>query len=53
MLATWDQFDAQPGYWIKPAATTKQRKDLQPPAQRAGTTARSLRFVLRAAAIEF
>ena len=26
MLATWDQFDAQPGYWIKPAATTKQRK---------------------------
>jgi integrase len=27
MLATWAQFDAQPGFWIKPAATTKQRKD--------------------------
>jgi integrase len=27
MLATWGQFDAQPGYWIKPAATTKQRKE--------------------------
>jgi integrase len=27
MLATWAQFDAQPGLWIKPAATTKQRKE--------------------------
>jgi integrase len=27
MLATWSQFDAQPGFWIKPAATTKQRKE--------------------------
>jgi integrase len=27
MLATWAQFDAQPGFWIKPAASTKQRKD--------------------------
>ena len=27
MLATWAQLDAQPGYWIKPAATTKQRKE--------------------------
>ena len=27
ILATWRQFDAQPGYWIKPAATTKQRKN--------------------------
>lgn len=27
MLATWAQFDAQPGFWIKPAATTKQRRD--------------------------
>jgi len=26
-LATWDQFDAEPGFWKKPAATTKQRKD--------------------------
>jgi integrase len=25
MLATWGQVDAQPGFWIKPAATTKQR----------------------------
>jgi integrase len=27
MLATWEQFDSQPGYWIKPAATTKQRRE--------------------------
>jgi integrase len=27
MAATWSQFDAQPGFWIKPAATTKQRRD--------------------------
>jgi integrase len=27
MLATWAQFDAQPGFWIKPAASTKQRRD--------------------------
>jgi integrase len=27
MLATWEQFDAQPGFWIKPAATTKQRRE--------------------------
>jgi integrase len=27
MLATWAQLDAQPGFWIKPGATTKQRKD--------------------------
>jgi integrase len=27
MLATWAQLDAQPGFWIKPAAHTKQRKD--------------------------
>jgi integrase len=26
MLATWTQFDAQPGFWIKPAAHTKQRR---------------------------
>ena len=26
-LATWSQFDAQPGFWIKPAASTKQRKE--------------------------
>jgi integrase len=26
-LATWDQFDAEPGFWKKPAATTKQRKE--------------------------
>jgi integrase len=27
MLATWAQFDSQPGFWVKPAATTKQRKE--------------------------
>src|SRR5262249_40038437 len=27
MLATWAQFDGQPGFWIKPAATTKQRRE--------------------------
>jgi integrase len=27
MLATWAQFDAQPGFWIKPSAHTKQRKE--------------------------
>jgi integrase len=26
MLATWDQFEAVPGFWIKPSAQTKQRK---------------------------
>jgi integrase len=26
MLATWDQFEAGPGFWIKPSAQTKQRK---------------------------
>jgi integrase len=27
MLATWSQFDAQPGFWIKPSSHTKQRKE--------------------------
>jgi integrase len=27
MLATWTQFDAQPGFWIKPSTHTKQRKE--------------------------
>ena len=27
MLATWAQFDAQPGFWIKPSTHTKQRKE--------------------------
>jgi integrase len=26
LLATWEQFDSEPGYWVKPAATIKQRK---------------------------
>ena len=26
-LATWSQFDAQPGFWIKPSSRTKQRKE--------------------------
>jgi integrase len=36
LSATWVQFDGQPGYWIKPSAHTKQRKQhalpLSPPA---------------------
>ncbi len=36
MLARWEQFDKEPGYWIKPSAHTKQRKThklpLNPPA---------------------
>jgi integrase len=27
MFATWAQFDAQPGFWIKPSSHTKQRKE--------------------------
>jgi integrase len=27
MLATWEQFDAQPGFWIKPSSHTKQRRE--------------------------
>jgi integrase len=27
MLATWSQFDAQLGFWIKPSSHTKQRKE--------------------------
>ena len=36
MLATWEQFDEEPGFWVKPSAHTKQRKThklaLAPPA---------------------
>jgi integrase len=36
MFATWPQFDAESGYWVKPSAHTKQRKvhklPLSPPA---------------------
>ena len=36
MKATWEEFDAEPGYWIKPSSHTKQRKvhrlPLNPPA---------------------
>jgi integrase len=36
MKATWQEFDAEPGLWIKPSAHTKQRKahrlPLNPPA---------------------
>ena len=27
ILATWSQFDVQPGFWIKPSSHTKQRKE--------------------------
>ncbi|MFI5012041.1 MAG: tyrosine-type recombinase/integrase [Hyphomicrobiales bacterium] len=26
MHATWEQFDAEPGFWVKPSSHTKQRK---------------------------
>jgi integrase len=26
MKATWEEFDKEPGYWVKPTAHTKQRK---------------------------
>jgi len=26
MLATWDQFATEPGFWVKPSSQTKQRK---------------------------
>ena len=26
MMATWDQFETEPGFWIKPSSHTKQRK---------------------------
>jgi integrase len=36
IFGTWPQFDAEPGYWVKPSAHTKQRKvhklPLSPPA---------------------
>ncbi len=36
MLARWEEFDKEPGYWIKPSSHTKQRKvhrlPLNPPA---------------------
>jgi integrase len=36
MHATWEQFDAEPGFWVKPSSHTKQRKThrapLNPPA---------------------
>jgi integrase len=27
MKAQWTEFDAQPGYWIKPASNTRQRRE--------------------------
>jgi integrase len=36
LRATWEQFDSEPGFWVKPSAHTKQRKThkvpLAPPA---------------------
>jgi integrase len=31
MLATWEQFDGEPGYWVKPSAHTKQRRPHKTP----------------------
>ena len=39
MLATWAQFDAQPGFWIKPSSHTKQRREHRLPL---GASARQL-----------
>ena len=39
MLATWAQFDAQPGFWIKPSSHTKQRKEHRLPLERACSAA--------------
>jgi integrase len=30
-FATWDQFDAEPGFWVKPSAHTKQRRTHKAP----------------------
>jgi len=47
MLATWEQFDAQPGFWIKPSSHTKQRRKhrlpLSAPARQLVADVRSLR----------
>jgi integrase len=34
--ATWDQFDAEPGFWVKPSAHTKHRKVHRVPLAAAG-----------------
>lgn len=31
MQATWEQFDAEPGFWVKPSSHTKQRKIYRAP----------------------
>lgn len=31
MAATWKQFDAEPGFWVKPSSHTKQRKTHKAP----------------------
>ena len=31
MAATWEQFDAEPGFWVKPSSHTKQRKTHKAP----------------------
>jgi integrase len=31
LLATWEQFDAEPAFWIKPSAAVKSRKVHKPP----------------------
>jgi integrase len=31
MLATWEQFDDEPGFWVKPSAHTKQRRTHRAP----------------------
>jgi integrase len=31
MLASWEQFDVEPGFWVKPSAHTKQRRTHKAP----------------------
>ncbi len=31
MAATWEQFDAEPGFWVKPSSHTKQRRTHKAP----------------------
>jgi integrase len=57
MLATWEQFDAQPGFWIKPSTHTKQRKEhrlpLSAPALQLIANIRAARDELRPADFVF
>lgn len=46
MAATWEQFDAEPGFWVKPSSHTKQRRTHKAPL---GPAALELLETIRAA----